>query len=190
MSGYAIFGGSFNPPHKAHLYIVTQYHRLFPGHKVFIIPCHYPPHKKKTFFLKDKDRLELTRILFSGKKYTSILPYEINKKGISYTIDTVKYIKKKYSISKPLHIIIGDDLLPELDQWKDFDKLQKQAVFICFNRYGRRQHTDNLYYYSIKPYPLSSTALRKDMKKLYTGRKLNRYLTRRQITYLKKEKIL
>lgn len=130
---FALFGGSFNPPHPGHLHIVKKVWEHYPEYSFFIIPSHRPPHKQSEDFLSDAGRLDCLRTLFT-KYPVQILDWEIKRGGTSYTVDTVKHFYRIYQPrNKPL-FIIGSDLVPGLSSWYDYESLKDLLQFVVIGR--------------------------------------------------------
>ncbi|HBE03022.1 MAG TPA: hypothetical protein DC049_11205, partial [Spirochaetia bacterium] len=81
-----------------------------------------------------RHRLGMCRLAFGSIRQAVIDDYEIKKKGISYTINTVRYLKNKYKNLEKFYTIIGSDLLAELPSWKNFTALCRETSFLCFRR--------------------------------------------------------
>ena len=76
-------------------------------------------------------RLKMVELAIEEYPFFEIDTYEIDKKGVSYTIDTVSYLKDKYN---DLFFIGGADLVFEIHKWKDYETLLKEVNFIIANR--------------------------------------------------------
>ena len=129
-----ILGGSFDPIHNGHLKIaaLSKYH--YNLEKIIFVPLNQPWLKKKTTYAKNNNRLEMCEL--ATKKYESfeVLDIDIKRGGITYMIDTIEDIKKIYDEKNSFSIIIGDDNLDSIGEWKDFNKLNKLVDFIIAPR--------------------------------------------------------
>jgi len=124
-----IFGGTFDPVHNGHLYIakaVLEY-----TDRVVFVPCYENPFAKN-IKASPEDRIKMLEIALKDQKRFEISDYEIVNEGISYTIDTVKHFIKE-GVSD-LGILIGYDVLVDLDKWKDIEELLDLVTFYVFNR--------------------------------------------------------
>ena len=127
-------GGTFDPPHIAHLNIALE--SLKQCQKFIFIPSKQSPHKEEKPYFEAAHRLEMLKILISGHQNIEIDKFEINSTNkISYTIHTVRYLIEKYKDAS-LHMIIGSDLINDIKSWKDWDEIQKRVKIICFKRVG------------------------------------------------------
>lgn len=131
-----VFGGSFDPPHNGHLYIIKSFWKNFKdAEKLIIVPNKVSPFKKQKnteprHILK---MLELI-ILESENPNTEIDTYEADREGFSYTAETLEYLKEKYS--QELCLLIGLDNLKSFPKWKDFRKILHLSRLAVFSRPG------------------------------------------------------
>lgn len=125
----AILGGAFDPPHLWHKKISEQLLKLLKFDEVWLIPCFSHPFDKK--MASSKHRLVMTK--FITNKKIKVRPEEINRKKKSYSIDTIRILKKQY----PKHEftwIIGSDQIKDFSKWKSWRKLLKEVPFLVFPR--------------------------------------------------------
>lgn len=136
-----IFGGTFDPIHKGHLHILNQLEDYTPYERVIVIPARISNFKQDSHPTPAVDRYNMVKIALN--EYSSNRPtrlelvvsdMEIKRGGISYTYDTVIDVMERYSITGRLGIIMGDDLIPDLDKWYKIDELKQIVDFICFTR--------------------------------------------------------
>jgi nicotinate-nucleotide adenylyltransferase len=130
----AIFGGSFDPIHVAHVAIVENALSKLDIDKLIIVPTYLNPFKN-SFNLNPKTRFELLKKVFHKFENVEISDYEINQQKASYSIDTVNYLKDLYKPSK-IYLIIGEDNIKNLDKWYKFDELKKLVEFVVASRTG------------------------------------------------------
>ncbi len=124
-------GGSFNPIHNGHIKLALSAKKEFSLDKVLFIPTNINPIKENKSKVTTMQRLKMVELAIEEYPFFEVDTYEIDKKGVSYTIDTVAYLKDKY---KDLFFIGGADLVFEIHKWKDYKKLLKQLNFIIANR--------------------------------------------------------
>lgn len=130
-----IVGGTFNPIHLGHLILAEEARERLSLDKVVFVPTYLPPHKTSAGIAGVDDRLAMIRLAIAGNKYFGVSDIEIKRGGKSYTIDTVKEFKKKYS-NGGLYFIIGSDLLAYLDEWRDFNEITRLVKIIVATRPG------------------------------------------------------
>lgn len=130
-----ILGGTFNPPHLGHLVLAQESLRKLRLDKVIFMPTYIPPHKK----VRDNNaymRYKMAILACKGNPKFEVSKIEIKKRSVSYSVDTLKRLRKKYGEDAELFFIIGSDSLNELDKWKDVNEVLKLANFIVANRLG------------------------------------------------------
>ncbi len=130
----AIFGGSFDPIHVAHVAIVESALDKLDIDKLIIVPTYLNPFKN-SFNLNPETRFELLKKVFHKFKNVEISDYEINQQKTSYSFNTVNYLKNLYKPSK-IYLIIGEDNINDLDKWYKYDELKKLVEFVVASRTG------------------------------------------------------
>ena len=104
-----LFGGTFNPVHFGHVKTVLDVKQQFHFDHIYLIPSALPPHKKPDEIARAKDRLEMTRQTFSDKDGFTVSDVELNRRGPSYTIDTVRHFVSRAPENTCISLILGMD---------------------------------------------------------------------------------
>jgi len=131
-----IFGGSFNPPHMGHLTSLQIVQKKAGLGQIRVIPTAQNPLKVKTEGPTPEQRLEMTKLALQGWGDAFVVDdQELKRGGKSYTIDTIKALRKTIA-AEDLYLIIGMDKLEELDQWKSHSDIIKEANIILTSRPG------------------------------------------------------
>lgn len=130
-----ILGGTFNPIHLGHLIMAEEVADKLNLDKVIFVPTYMPPHKENSDIAPAVDRLKMVKLAIKNNKRFSVSDIEIRRKGLSYTIDTIREFKKLYPEDE-LYFIIGSDLIKYLDSWKDLEEILKLIKFIVATRPG------------------------------------------------------
>ncbi|MEK7819285.1 MAG: nicotinate (nicotinamide) nucleotide adenylyltransferase [Bacteroidota bacterium] len=158
----AIYGGSFNPPHNAHLEIAKKSIELLSIDKVIFVPTNISPHKiENENIVSGIQRLEMLSLLIGLTKKIEISDYEIQNHGISYTIETLKYFSKIFPTDE-LFLIIGEDNLTDLNSWKDILEIKKLVKYIVVPRDNEElKNSSDCIILNIKPIDISSSKTRK-----------------------------
>lgn len=133
MKKYGIFGGSFNPIHYGHLMICEYIKEEMDLDKVIFIPTGNPPHKD--LGVSAEDRYEMVRLAISPNPDFEISDIETTRVNLSYTVDTIRELKKIYKEEK-LYFLIGLDSLFQLKTWKKIDDLSQEIEFVVALRPG------------------------------------------------------
>lgn len=133
MKKYGIFGGSFNPIHYGHLMICEYIKEEMGLDKVIFIPTGNPPHKELE--LSAEDRYEMVRLAISPNPDFEISDIETTRVKKSYTVDTIRELKKIYKEEK-LYFLIGLDSLFQLKTWMKIGDLSHEIEFVVALRPG------------------------------------------------------
>lgn len=133
MKKYGIFGGSFNPIHYGHLMICEYIKEEMGLDKVIFIPTGNPPHKELE--LSAEDRYEMVRLAISPNPDFEISDIETTRVKKSYTVDTIRELKKIYK-EKKLYFLIGLDSLFQLKTWMKIGDLSQEIEFVVALRPG------------------------------------------------------
>lgn len=133
---YGIMGGTFDPIHIGHLVIAEEVRSRFKLDKVIFVPAGNPPHKELGAVTDANHRYIMTLLATMTNPNFEVSSIEIDREGITYTIDTISAFKKKFTDNVSLYFITGADAIMELDTWKDTKKLLSLCEFIAVSRPG------------------------------------------------------
>ncbi|NTV90522.1 MAG: nicotinate-nucleotide adenylyltransferase [Clostridiales bacterium] len=131
-----IMGGTFNPPHFGHLLAAEAARENFALQKILFIPSGNPPHKDENEVVRAEDRYKMVEAAVASNPNFEALRIEIDRKGRTYSVDTLKELKKLYGDGTDFYFIIGADIINELVLWKDYLELFSLCGFIAVNRPG------------------------------------------------------
>lgn len=132
-----LYGGSFDPPHKAHLQCINLFWKYFSDAKaLYVIPNSLSPLKTNKFSSKD-DIKNMVKILIdeSGSEKTFLSEVELQKQGKSFTIDTILNFKSHYP-EEEIGFIMGSDNLQKFPLWKDYELILKIVKLLVVPRPG------------------------------------------------------
>lgn len=131
-----IFGGSFNPPHMGHLGSLQTVLKKAGLDQIRVIPAAQNPLKIQIEGPTPEQRLEMTKLALRGWGESFVVDdQEIKRGGKSYTIDTIKNLRKDID-ANDLYLIIGMDQFEELAKWKDYKEILKETNLIVTSRPG------------------------------------------------------
>jgi nicotinate-nucleotide adenylyltransferase len=125
-----LFGGSFNPIHNAHLEIINKILDKKIVDKIWIIPCNKHAFGKN--LEKNWHRVNMINLAIKNNPKIKLDRTELNSNSKSYTIKTLKKLKKKYN--HEFFLIVGSDILIEIKKWYDSKSLLKETKFIIIKR--------------------------------------------------------
>ena len=172
-----IMGGTFNPIHIGHLVIAEEVRFRFKLDKIIFIPAGNPPHKDYNNITAGKHRYQMTLLATMDNPYFDVSSIEIEREGITYTIDTITALREKCDKDVELYFITGADSIIELSTWKEVDKLLNLCKFIAATRPGfdiakiedkvkelEDRYKKNIYSLSVPALQISSTDIRNRIK--------------------------
>ena len=133
-----IFGGSFNPIHIGHLVIAEAAWQEFGLEKVIFIPTADTPQKDMHNIDKHL-RYEMVRLAIAGNDHFSISPIEIEREGISYTVDTIRELRERCDVNTDFYFIAGTDAVADLPEWKYNKELLHACYFISASRPEKKE---------------------------------------------------
>lgn len=180
-----IFGGSFNPVHNGHLALARAALKKLHLTKVIFVPSHQTPLKRKQELLPGPLRMSLLKAALEGAKHFTISAYEQRKKGPSYTVETLKYFRKKFGAKAEIYFIAGADILKKISRWKSLGQISKLCVFAIADR-DEAICTKKYVAWTRIPFqkiPISSSQIRRRMKK---GESVEGLVPKRTLPILKK----
>ena len=132
MANYILFGGTFDPVHNGHMRIAAAASLKLNADVIFI-PARSP--RWKTPLTSSNQRLKMLKIALSkGACGSSICDFELKSKDdINYSIDTIRYLKKKYPKDK-FYFIIGADQVNSFPEWKEAEEISNLVTIVYVNR--------------------------------------------------------
>lgn len=131
MPHLGIMGGTFNPPHNLHLLVAQLAAEQFGMEKVLFIPSGQPPHKKANLLPKEV-RFELTEAAVRGNSLFEASRIEVDRPGVTWSIDTLQELKSIHGDGVRLNFIVGDDNLPVIRDYERRDELLTLArLVVC-----------------------------------------------------------
>ncbi len=184
----AIYGGSFNPIHIGHLLGAVSVKENFDFDYIIFIPANKPAHKElDSLTPSPTQRLRMTEMAVKGIDYFCASDVELKRGGVSYTIDTVDYFLNEHKVLPKPGVIIGTDLIPGLDSWKEIGRLSEISRLICITR--DNQKTVNKYGIEFLNTPIiemSSSFIRNRLNK---GLNIDFMVTNNVKNYINKHKL-
>lgn len=132
MSKIGIFGGSFNPTHITHIEIAKAFINQLNLDKCLLIPTYISPFKinnKENNFFTNQQRLDMLYLAIENLPKFEVIDYEITKQKVSYTFETIDYLKKIFKNDR-LYLLIGSDQAINFKKWKKWKYIVKN-VHLC-----------------------------------------------------------
>ena len=133
-----IFGGTFNPPHLAHLICGQEAYLGLGLDRVMLVPARIPPHKAVEEEPGAEHRLELCRLAVRGDERFEVSDLEMDRSGPSYTVDTLQELHSR-APDNELFLIVGGDIAAGLPEWHEPEHVLSLATLAVAKRRGTPQ---------------------------------------------------
>lgn len=162
-----LYGGSFDPIHFGHLITTQAVLEKRKLDKIIFMPSYISPLKQESEMVKDYHRLEMVRLAISQFPQLMVSDYEIIKKDVSYTFDTLIELKKQYN---DIELIIGLDNLMVFEKWRNPDEIFQMCKVIVMKRHsdnleaGRNKYFEKAIFAETPNIEISSTEIRNRVK--------------------------
>lgn len=128
-----LYGGSFDPVHHGHLILARQAIEDLSLDRVIFIPAAESPFKPDQSGASAEDRLAMIRLAIQDEPRFVVDSLELNREAPSYTIDTARAYKAQYP-KDTLFFLIGEDHVPALQKWNEFERLDQLVNFAVLSR--------------------------------------------------------
>lgn len=182
-----ILGGTFDPPHIAHLVAGEAAYRQLGLDVVTFVPAGAPWQKAHNDVSPAPERLEMTRLSVSGVPYFEVDDTEVERSGNSYTIDTLEEFP-----GDDLYLIVGADAALGMRTWHRWEDLLERATLAVAPRPGVGRHEvehavpKEIAWLDMAPLDLSATDLRERARK---GMSIRFYVRERVLQYIEERRV-
>ena len=133
----AIYGGTFDPVHHAHLILARDAIETLGLDKVILVPAAISPLKKAAPVAGGEVRLAMLKAAIKGEPEFEVDECELLRQPPSYTIDTVEKIRRR-ECDAAIYCLIGEDNVEQLPRWHRFADLEKTVRFVVLDRSGKQ----------------------------------------------------
>lgn len=133
-----MFGGTFDPPHVAHLALAERAREQLRLDLVLFVPAARPPHKRKRPVSDAATRVTLTRLAVRGNAAFRVSTIEIERDGPSFTVDTLRELQLAHRRAK-LYLLLGQDSLVDFRTWRHPEAIRRLATLVVAARPGTRR---------------------------------------------------
>ena len=131
----AIFGGTFDPIHKAHVAVAREAAERFHLDRVLVVPASHPPHKSGATFAGYEDRLRMVELACQNDAHVEVSRLEEGAE-CNYSIDTIEKLKATLAPGDELFFLIGADAFAEIQTWRRWRDVVRSVTFIVVSRPG------------------------------------------------------
>ncbi len=131
-----VFGGTFDPPHVGHMLLASDVREALKLDRLIFVPTGVQPLKvDNPPVASPQDRLEMVRPAVADDAYYTVEDAEINRKGLSYTVDTLEHLSQHIPAAK-LFLLLGEDALATFDKWRNPGRIRELATVALMRRGG------------------------------------------------------
>jgi nicotinate-nucleotide adenylyltransferase len=130
-----ILGGTFNPPHLAHLVCAQEAHRELALDRVLFMLAGSPPHKPVDVDPGTEHRLQMCRLAVAGDRRFEVCDLELRRDGPSYTVDTLSLLTSQAPHDEHV-LILGSDIAAGLPTWREPERVLELATVAIAERRG------------------------------------------------------
>jgi nicotinate-nucleotide adenylyltransferase len=135
-NGILLFGGTFDPIHNGHLQIVKNVAEQLRVDRAVLIPTSRPPHKNGEEITSAEHRLAMCRLATHDEPALEVSDCELQREGVSYTIDTLDHFRGELGSDVQLYWLIGADTIKELPTWYRIGELADKCTLVTAARPG------------------------------------------------------
>lgn len=128
-----IFGGSFDPIHVGHLMLAQTALELYELERVFFLPARPSPSKCHRAMTEAWTRFRMVEIATEDNPRFEVSNLELDQPESSYTIDTIRILKKQYPGAE-IYFIAGADIIMQIEAWMTFEELLREVIFLAAYR--------------------------------------------------------
>lgn len=189
----AIYGGSFNPIHNAHIKLAKRFVEEVKIDKVYFIPTFLTPLKDNENSVSAYHRLKMCEIALDGFNNLIVSDIEVQRQGISYSSETIACFKQMFKDCE-LYFILGADMFLTLEKWHNFEYIFDNVTLLTAPRddcdynelcekafYYNKKYACNAYITKESIADLSSTMVREMYK---NGEDLSCYVDKNVLEYI------
>ena len=191
MGRIGIMGGTFDPIHLGHLLVAEEVRQKMLLDKIIFIPAAMSP-LKQGHAAGPRERYDMCLLATADNPNFTVSSLEIEREGISYTVDTIFYFTNSFYADE-IFLIVGADVSENFHKWKDFSRICEMCQIVVTTRPKHNFCKDSLsdfkarfHFVEITQIDISSTDIR---EKLNTGQSLRYFLTQNVIDYINKKKL-
>ncbi|PSL45055.1 nicotinate-nucleotide adenylyltransferase [Salsuginibacillus halophilus] len=163
MRRIGLLGGTFDPPHMAHVMIAQEALIGCGLDEVWFIPTYIPPHKTRENMASTNDRADMVASAVEDNEHFFFSDVELKREGASYTIDTVRSLMNDIETPAELYFIVGGDMADTLDTWRNIEELRRLVTFIVLDRptyYASPPFQEGVIHLKAPRFDISSSVLR------------------------------
>jgi len=130
-----VLGGTFDPPHVGHLLAASDAYEALALDRLLFVPAGVQPFKVGAVQATADQRLSMLSLLVSGDARFVVDPIEIDRNGLSFTVDTLAALAARHPDAR-LYLLIGEDLAGQIATWREPGRIAELADIVVLSRSG------------------------------------------------------
>ncbi len=160
-----IFGGSFSPVHSGHVKLAKLAASELNLDRVIFVPSFHTPLKKGEPLYPAAARISWIRKAIRGHRGLEVSDCEIRRGGTSYTVDTLRYFRRRFGRDATLYFLAGADAEKNLSRWKSWGKVLKLCRFVICSRprFSLARSQSGIHYMPLATPDISSSQVRESL---------------------------
>jgi nicotinate-nucleotide adenylyltransferase len=127
-----MFGGAFDPPHRAHVALAQAAVRQFALDRLYVFPTGNAWHKDRTL-TPAAHRLAMTQLAFAGVPAVQVDDRELRRSGPTYSVDTLRELQEEHPGAQ-LHLLMGEDQAGSFSRWHAWQEIARLAILCVAGR--------------------------------------------------------
>lgn len=185
MKRIGILGGTFDPPHMGHLIIASEVLVTLNLDAIWFIPTNIPSHKQKAV-TDAPHRVNMLKLSIEDNPRFKVLTDEVDREGVSYSIDTINELIDKETNTE-FYFIIGADMVEYLPKWYKIEELIEKVKFVGVKRLNYKLESSYpILEVNVPLIEMSSTEIKKRIK---LNQSVQYYLPKGVLTYIKEQQL-
>ena len=168
-----VLGGTFDPIHFGHLLIAEESRLSLGLDRVLFVPAGRPWLKEGQPLSEARHRLRMVELAIASNPYFDVLRSELDRAGLSYTVDTLEELQSDLGPEVGLHFILGLDAFESFYRWKEPERLLELSRLVVVSRPGYRgeqrdcildryrNHADRISVLAVNSVDFSATEIRR-----------------------------
>jgi len=133
-----ILGGTFDPIHLGHLIVAEEARARLELDRVIFVPAGQPWLKAGQPLTPGQHRLRMVELAVASNPYFQVARNEVERSGLTYTIDTIAELQQELGADANLHFIMGMDALEQFHRWREPERLLELCQLVVVNRPGHQ----------------------------------------------------
>jgi nicotinate-nucleotide adenylyltransferase len=128
-----VLGGTFDPPHVGHLLAASDAFEALELDRLLLVPAASHVFKGQSVGATPQQRLDMLALLVGDDARFGIDAIEIERQGLSYTVDTLMDLARRYPDAER-YFLIGEDLVDQIRTWRSPERIEELAEIIVLSR--------------------------------------------------------